>query len=104
MPINEKPIETCTHRYRAPNKYDKYVSPWDNLAYALLCSAMQDLQEPRRKKAAAEWLDNEGRDIYEYLKTRPLKPVSNIANRKRNFYAKKRNHRNGKFNAFRGEY
>ena len=99
MPINTKPIETGEH-YRMPNKYDKYENPWDNLAYALLYSAMQDLKEPRRKKAAAEWLDNEGREIYEYLKTRPLKPVSENTNHKRNFYAKKRNHTSGKFYIF----
>lgn len=99
MPINTKPFETG-ERFRSPSKFDKYENPWDNLAYALLYSAMQDLKEPRRKKAAAEWLDTEGRDIYEYLKTRPLKPVSNNTNRKRNFYAKKRNHKSGKFYMF----
>lgn len=99
MPINTKPLEMCGN-YRMPNKYDKYENPWDNLAYALLYSAMQDLKNPRRKKAAAEWLDNEGRDIYEYLKTRPLKPVSENTNHKRNFYAKKRNHTSGKFYMF----
>lgn len=99
MPINTKPLEMCGN-YRMPNKYDKYENPWDNLAYALLYSAMQDLKEPRHKKSAAEWLDNEGREIYEYLKTRPLKPVSDNTNRKRNFYAKKRNHTSGKFYIF----
>lgn len=88
MPINTKPLETGTH-YRTPNKCDKYENPWDNLAYALLCSAMKDLEDPRHKTAAVEWLDNEGRDIYEYLKTRPLRPVSDNTYRKRNFYAKK---------------
>jgi len=99
MSINTKPLEMCGN-YRMPNKYDKYENPWDNLAYALLYSAMQDLKEPRHKKSAAEWLDNEGRDIYEYLKTRSLKPVSDNTNRKRNFYAKKRNHKSGKFHIF----
>ena len=99
MPINTKSLETG-ERFRSPSKFDKYADPWDNLAYALLCSAMQDLKEPRRKKAAAEWLDNEGRDIYEYLKSRPLKPVSDNATRKRNFYAKKRNRTSGKFYMF----
>lgn len=96
MSINTKPIETG-ERFRSPSKFDKYADPWDNLAYALLYNAMNDLKEPRHKKAAAEWLDNEGRDIYEYLKTRPLKPVSDNTNRKRNFYAKKRNHISGNF-------
>lgn len=99
MPINTKPLETSGH-YRMPNKYDKYADPYDNLAYALLYSAMQDLKEPRYKNAAIEWLDNEGRDIYEYLKSRPLKPVSDNTTRMRNFYAKKRNHTSGKYYIF----
>ncbi len=88
MPINTKPLETG-ERFRSPSKFDKYANPWDNLAYALLYSAMQDLKEPRYKNAAIEWLDCEGRDIYEYLKSRPLKPVSDNTNRKRNFTQKK---------------
>ena len=99
MPINTKPIETG-ERYRSPSKFDKYADPYDILAYALLYSAMQDLKEPRHKSAAAEWLDSEGREIYEYLKSRPLKPVSDDTIRKRNFLRKKkkkRNHTSGKF-------
>ena len=96
MPINTKPIETG-ERFRSPSKYDKYQDPWDNLAYALLYSAMQDLKEPRYKQSAIEWLDNEGREIYEYLKTRPLKPVSENTIHQRNFYAKKRSEKSGKY-------
>lgn len=99
MPINTKPIETG-ERFRSPSKYDKYKDPWDNLAYALLYSAMQDLKEPRYENAAAEWLDNEGRDIYEYLKSRPLKPISDNTNSQRIKYAKKRNHTSGKYHMF----
>lgn len=99
MPINTKPIETG-ERFRSPSNFDKYADPWDNLAYALLYSAMQDLKEPRYKQSAVEWLDSDGREIYEYLKSRPLKPISDNTNRKRNFYAKKRNHTSGKFYMF----
>lgn len=99
MPINTKPIETG-ERFRSPSKFNKYADPWDNLAYAMLYSAMQDLKEPRYKKTAAEWLDSVGREIYEYLKSRPLKPVSDNTSRKREFYAKKRNQISGKFYMF----
>ena len=99
MSINTKPIETG-ERFRSPSKFDKYADPWDNLAYALLYSAMNDLKEPRYKQSAIEWLDGDGREIYEYLKTRPLKPVSDNTKHQRNFYAKKRNHTSGKFYMF----
>lgn len=94
--INTKPLETG-ERFRASDKFDKYADPYDNLAYALLYSAMTDLKNPRYRDSAVEWLDSEGRDIYEYLKDRPVKGVSYYAEKKRRQYAKKRNHKSGNF-------
>lgn len=94
--INTKPLETG-ERYRSPDKFDKYVDPYDNLAYALLCSAMTDLKNPLYHDSEVKWLDSEGRDIYEYLKDRPLKSVSDYAEKKRRQYAKKRCHKSGNF-------
>lgn len=97
MSINTKPIETG-ERFRSPSKFDKYADPWDNLAYALLYSAMNDLKEPRYKQSAVEWLDNEGREIYEYLKDRPLKSLSeNQLQMRRRYTAKKRSEKSGKY-------
>lgn len=94
--INTKPLETG-ERYRSPDKFDKYADPYDNLAYAMLCSAMTDLKNPRYHDSAIEWLEGDGRDIYEYLKDRPLNELSEHAIKKRRQYAKKRSHINGIF-------
>lgn len=96
MAINTKPLMTG-ERYRSPDKFDKYADPYDNLAYALLCSAMTDLKNPLYHDSAFEWLDSEGREIYEYLKDRPLNELSEHAIKKRRQYAKKRNNVSGKF-------
>lgn len=92
--------------FRTPNKFDKYDDPYDNLIYAILYQAMCDCRVYydndkhtfiRDKSNVIEWLDTTGRDLYEYLKHRPLKGVKAETDRKRRQYARRRNPNTGKF-------
>ena len=87
MSINTKVLNGV--HFRTPNKFDKYENPWDNLIYAILYQAMQDARGYYKDhkhisgEEAIQFLDDEGRQMYNYLKTRPLARASKDALRMR---------------------
>ena len=57
-------------------KETRFSDPIDNLIYAVLMQAATDTQSCNERIAndAKEFLQNDGREYYEYLKTRPFAP------------------------------
>lgn len=82
-----------------PDCWDKYESPIDNLLYAILLQGVTDslgYWNTFRNchdtgDSARDWVLTEGKQIFEYLKTRPKKSVSchtNSSRKHRNWLGK----------------
>lgn len=64
------------NNYINSTKQTRFADPIDNLIYAVLIQAATDSQSRNESIAydAKEFLQNDGREYYEYLKTRPFTP------------------------------
>lgn len=85
--INTKILKGA--HFRAPDRYNKYKDPYDNLLYAMLITAMLEVKTDSNSPER-DWLEKEGRQIKEYLQYRPLASLSNANYIKRKNRLKKR--------------
>ena len=84
-------------RIRKPNVWNTYENPVDNLIHGILIQAISDangfLNDNKRYDdgtEAIDFLETEGKQLFDYLLTRTRQNETNEINRKRLYRAEKR--------------
>lgn len=55
----------------------RYKTPLDNLIFAILAQAAVDSKNPLYKEESLNFLHGDGKEMYDYLKTRPRHTIEN---------------------------
>ena len=84
-------------RIRKPNVWNTYENPVDNLIHGILIQAVADsqgfIQDDKKYNdgnEALQYLDSEGRKMFEYLLTRKRRTESSDVNKERRYRFEKR--------------